>query len=113
MNFKSSFYDTPGNSGYFINSELANGSTDAHEYGHGLGWFQEGEVDGGRHDAKIENGTPGIMTPRGVPVSDEYGYGGQPAGQKTMSPYRRNVLPSDINNLNINVGELKKVEKLI
>ncbi|WP_082482122.1 DUF6443 domain-containing protein [Flavobacterium sp. Leaf359] len=104
---KSSFYDTPGNSGFLLSYELSNGSTDAHEFGHGLGWYEAGEADGGRHDATIDNGVPGIMSPRGTPVSDQYGYGGQPAGQKTMSPYRRGVLASDIMKLNIDTKTLK------
>ncbi|MCC9073233.1 RHS repeat-associated core domain-containing protein [Flavobacterium sp. F-65] len=107
LSFKSSFYDTPGNSGYFIGSELNNGSTDGHEFGHGLGWYEAGEADGGRHDATVDSGVPGIMSPRGTPVSDQYGYGGQPAGQKTMSPYRRGVLASDITKLNIDTKTLK------
>lgn len=107
LSFKSSFYETPGNSGYYIGSELKNGSTDAHEYGHGLGWYEAGEADGGRHDATVDNGVPGIMSPRGTSVSDQYGYGGQPAGQKTMSPYRRGVLASDITKLNIDTKTLK------
>jgi RHS repeat-associated protein len=108
LSFKSSFYDTPGNSGFFISGELKKHSIDAHEYGHGLGWFEAGEADGGRHDATIENGVPGIMSPRGTPVSDEYGYGGQPSGQRTVSPYRRNVLSSDITKLNISTTTLKQ-----
>jgi hypothetical protein len=108
MSFKSSKFDTPGNSGVFIASEMKNGSTDAHEFGHGLGWYQKGEADHGRHDVTLTNGVPGIMTPRGVPVADKYGYGGQPAGQKTMSPYRRRVLASDITNLNIDTKALKE-----
>jgi len=66
-----------------------------------------GEADGGRHDATVDNGIPGIMSPRGTPVSDQYGYGGQPAGQKTMSPHRRGVLASDITKLNIDTKTLK------
>src|SRR5690606_10226931 len=86
LKFKSSFYDTPGNGGYLITDELKKHSVDAHEYGHGLGWYEAGEADGGRHDATIDNGVPGIMSPRGTPVADQYGYGGQPFGKKTVSP---------------------------
>src|SRR5690606_5464835 len=58
LKFKSSFYDTPGNGGYLITDELKKHSVDAHEYGHGLGWYEAGEADGGRHDATIDNGVP-------------------------------------------------------
>ncbi|QMU66548.1 MAG: hypothetical protein GKR88_21150 [Flavobacteriaceae bacterium] len=112
LSFKSSFFDTPGNSGLFIASEMKNGSTDAHEFGHGLGWFEKGEADGGRHDVSIDKGVPGIMSPRGTPVSDKYGYGGQPAGSKTMSPYRRKVLASDVTKLNIDTKTLQSNGKV-
>jgi RHS repeat-associated protein len=112
LSFKSSFFDTPGNSGLFIASEMKNGSTDAHEFGHGLGWFEKGEDQGGRHDVNIDKGVPGIMSPRGTPVSDKYGYGGQPAGSKTMSPYRRTVLASDVTKLNIDTKTLQSNGKV-
>jgi len=44
---------------------------------------------------------PGIMSPRGTPVADEYGYPSQEAGKKTVNPRLRKVLPSDINKIGI------------
>jgi RHS repeat-associated protein len=112
MDFKSSKMQWGGNAGVFIDYEMGNGkTTDAHEYGHGLKWYEEGEADNGTHDADIENGVPGIMSPRGTPVADEYGYAGQPAGKKTVDPAKRKVLSSDVNKLGINVDELKKTGK--
>ena len=104
---KSSFYETPGNGGYFLDYEAKNNSTSSHEWGHGADWFEAGELEDGRHDGTIENGIPGIMTPRGVKVDDKYGYGSQPAGSKTVDPNKRTPLASDVNKLKIDFKELK------
>jgi len=71
-----------GNSGYISwNQYEKNKSVAAHEYGHGLGWFNSQQIDGvydgkaydGTHDyiGYTENGqrAPGIMTPRGTTIN--------------------------------------------
>ena len=126
-----------GNSGYFTDNNLGGGqSTDAHEMGHSWGWYDaeddwSGKTDAelraagyterqikyirrektGRHDLEIKDGTPGIMSPRGTRVKDEYGYDGQPSGKKTVDPKKRKVLSSDITKLAIDKEELKKTGK--
>lgn len=108
---KSSFYGYGSNSGYFLASETKNASTGPHEFGHGMRWYEKGEVDGGVHDGTIENGIPGIMSARGVPVNDEYGYASQPKGQRTVNPNLRKALPSDVNKIGIDLKELSKYGK--
>jgi len=110
---KSSFYNFGDNSGVFLKNEIGGKkTTDAHEMGHGYGWYEEGDYDNGAHDLYPldENGKnpkPGIMSARGTPVYDEYGYDGQPSGSKTLDPSKRKVLPSDISKLSINTSTLK------
>jgi RHS repeat-associated protein len=98
---KSSKMRRGGNSGYFITGEMNNKSTAAHEYGHSLNWFEAGEATQGTHDYSVKDGVPGIMSPRGTPVADEYGYRDQASGRKTVDPNKRKVLPSDINKIAI------------
>jgi RHS repeat-associated protein len=103
---KSSKHDWGDNSGVFLIGEKGNGTTYAHEIGHGFGWFEEGDVDDGAHDVlpldrNGKNPTPGIMSPRGTPVYDENGYNVQSSGNKTLDPSKRMVLKSDIQKLSI------------
>ncbi len=96
-----------GNSGYFLDYEMGDGKTTAtHEFGHGAAWFEANECTDGAHDCSIANGIPGIMSARGVPVADEYGYDSQPLGARTVDPKKRKVLSSDISKLGIDLIEL-------
>jgi hypothetical protein len=113
-----------------------NKTTDSHEYGHGLKWFDpeddKSDVESevwesrgfgmekietirkaytGRHDIFLQDGIPGIMTPKGTSVKDEYGYNSQPSGKRTLDPSKRKVLTSDITKIGINIEELKTKEK--
>jgi hypothetical protein len=133
MEFKSSRIVFGGNTGIFVDKELGgNKTTDSHEYGHGLKWFDpeddKSDVESevwesrgfgmekieairkaytGRHDIFLQDGIPGIMTPKGTSVKDEYGYNSQPSGKRTLDPSKRKVLPSDITKIGINIEELK------
>jgi RHS repeat-associated protein len=110
---KSSSFLHGGNSGIFLSYEIGgNKTTDAHEIGHGFGWFEKGDYDNGTHDLlpldkNNKNPSPGIMSPRGTPVYGKFGYKGQPKGSKTLDPSKRVVLPSDISKLPIKGSVLK------
>jgi RHS repeat-associated protein len=110
---KSSSFEYGGNAGVFLNYEMGGKkTTDAHEMGHGYGWYEAGDYEGGTHDvfpldANGKNPSPGIMSARGTPVYDAYGYKGQASESKTLDPTKRAVLPSDISKLSINVSTLK------
>lgn len=102
------------NSGIFtVNDIVNNNSTVAHEYGHSLGWFEFGETDGGAHDAKFEDGVPGIMAARGTALPDEYGFDTQFPGRRTIDPNKRRVKKSDVLNiLGSKLGKLSNGEKV-
>ncbi|MBI4931482.1 MAG: peptidase M10 [Bacteroidetes bacterium] len=108
-----SSYDFAGNSGYFLLSNIqgAGTTTEAHEYGHGLGLVPGTE---GYHPEDLDlrgEGQPGIMYPRGTLVDAPYTY--SPAkgastvdpntgrGVNTLSPEKRKVTQSDINMLGL------------
>jgi RHS repeat-associated protein len=109
---QSSSYAAGGNNGIFLDYELEAGKTTAsHEFGHGLDWFEQGDHDNGRHDLfpldnNGQNPNPGIMSPRGTPVPDHLGNLGRPPGHRTLNPDLRKVLPTDVEKIGINTGEL-------
>lgn len=96
-----SFVDAIGcNTGYFLYDNLINNSTTAaHEFGHTLGL---------KHPRYLDirgQGIPGIMYPRGTWVDARYQWDpGASAGVKggTLNPSNRIVLPSDIEDLQLN-----------
>ncbi len=86
------------NSGYFITSNLEQGSTVAHEFGHMLGLKHPDVLD------IRGKGQPSIMYPRGTLVDPAFQYdaqaiAGQPGG--TINPTVRIVTQTDIDNLKI------------
>lgn len=87
------------NTGYFLKTNLLDHSTTAaHEYGHTLGLYHPFNLD------IRGQGVPGLMYPRGTLVDAEYQYDPNvPAGANggTLNPWRRKVLLSDIENLNL------------
>jgi hypothetical protein len=95
-----SFVDgVPSNTGYFKLENLYKGSTTAaHEFGHTLGLDHPDVMDlRGR-------GLPGIMYPRGTLVDPHFQYDPQiQAGFTggTMHPMHRKVLPTDIQQLQL------------
>ncbi|MBO9200744.1 MULTISPECIES: hypothetical protein [Niastella] len=98
-----SFVDGIGsNTGYFKLDNLIQSTTTApHEYGHTLGLIHPVNLD------IRGQGVPGIMYPRGTIVDPPFQY--DPAARAgdntkggTMHPKYRKVLPSDIEDLNLN-----------
>lgn len=95
-----SFVDGIGsNTGYFLKENLLNQSTTAaHEFGHTLGLLHPRQLDIRGH------GVPGIMYPRGTLVDPEFQYdpsASAGANGGTLNPFKRKVLPSDVESLNI------------
>lgn len=95
-----SFVDGIGsNTGYFLKENILHHSTTAaHEYGHTLGLEHPRNLD---YRGK---GTPGLMYPRGTLVDPEFQYDPTvPAGMKggTLNPFKRKVLLTDIEDLQI------------
>lgn len=99
-----SFVDDIGsNTGYFLKENLLDHSTTAaHEYGHTLGLHHPVDLD------IRGKGIPGLMYPRGTLVDPEFQYDpAVPAGMKggTLNPFKRKVLLSDIDHLNLHALE--------
>lgn len=83
---------------YSASDDLGNSTTCTHEFAHGLGLVHYGDRPGG---SKRVQGQPGIMAPRGSLVDAPYQY----AGGKTLNPYMRKVLASDIADLGLDALE--------
>ena len=99
MNNISFVDDIPCNTGYFkLDNLLYNSTTAAHEYGHTLGLHHPEVLD-------IRGmGQPGIMYPRGTICDPEFHYDPSVApGAKggTLNPFKRKVLQSDIDLLQL------------
>lgn len=114
-----SYMDEGGNTGVFVISNIneANSTTDAHEYGHGLGLDHPSNEDlrtkplsGGAIGPMPIADPPGIMYARGTAVDAQYTYDpskgatvGTPrkGATNTMNPATRKVNQTDINNLGL------------
>ena len=99
MNNISFVDDIPCNTGYFkLENLLNNSTTAAHEYGHTLGLHHPEILD------IRGKGQPGIMYPRGTICDPEFHYDPLAApGAKggTLNPFKRKVLQSDIDLLQL------------
>jgi RHS repeat-associated protein len=104
-----SYYDSygaGGNTGYFVkkNIEADGSTTEAHEWGHGVG-LVKGTVDAHPVDSDLRGkGQPGIMSARGTIVDKQYQYdvNAEPgAVGGTINPEKRKVLQSDIDMLEL------------
>ena len=112
---KSSAFGLGGNSGLFLSYEINNGTnTDAHEYGHGADWWEEGDFDNGRHDVfPIDQSqdvvaTPGIMTPRGSHVVEDFGKATEDQCIWIIDESKRPpASQSDIDKIDINTYDLE------
>lgn len=91
--------DIPCNTGYFkLENLLNNSTTAAHEYGHTLGLLHPQVLD------IRGKGQPGIMYPRGTICDPAFHYDPTVApGAKggTLNPFKRKVLQSDIDLLQL------------
>ena len=94
-------FDIGGNRGEFQynNIQGSGTTTEAHEFGHGLGLKHPGR------DLR-KKGQPGIMSPRGTLVDPKYQYNpkAKPGSRNggTLNPAKRKVTQEDIDNLKIN-----------
>jgi hypothetical protein len=99
MNDISFVDDVPCNTGYFkLQNLLNNSTTAAHEYGHSLGLHHPDVLD------IRGKGQPGIMYPRGTICDPEFHYDplAEPGAKGgTLNPFKRKVLQSDIDALQL------------